>query len=109
MEELEAVTALRRAAKDSADAVNFFRHLHTWFDAFRTLKMIHWLTNRWLPRRELGACLRDASFLAHSVTGTEDLELLRQNLYTRELQLSSCRGIGFPGWEHRGVASAASP
>ncbi len=49
LEESGATQALQHALKQSSDATQFNRQMHTWFDAFRTLKLIHYLRDRHLP------------------------------------------------------------
>jgi len=49
LEESGASQALRHALTHSSNAEQFKRHMHTWFDAFRTLKLIHHLRDQHLP------------------------------------------------------------
>jgi hypothetical protein len=49
LEELGAAGALQHALRQSSDAGQFNRQMHTWFDAFRTLKLIHYLRDHHLP------------------------------------------------------------
>jgi hypothetical protein len=49
LEAMGAAKALRHALKQSSDAAQFERQMHTWFDAFRTLKLIHYLREHYLP------------------------------------------------------------
>lgn len=44
-----AQAALQHALKQSSDEIQFSRQMHTWFDAFRTLKLIHYLRDHHLP------------------------------------------------------------
>ena len=41
--------ALEHAFRQSKDQHQFERQMHTWFDAFRTLKLIHFLRDKYLP------------------------------------------------------------
>jgi hypothetical protein len=41
--------ALQHALKQSSDEAQFSRQMHTWFDAFRTLKLIHYLRDHQFP------------------------------------------------------------
>lgn len=43
------VKALEHALRQSSDEKQFKRQMHTWFDAFRTLKLIHYLRDHHLP------------------------------------------------------------
>jgi len=49
LEESRATEALQHAFRQSSDANQFKRQMHTWFDAFRTLKLIHHLRDHHLP------------------------------------------------------------
>ncbi len=48
------------------------RHIQTWFDGFRSLKLIH-ACRRWLPDRPLNECLRNAHWLAPTLTDKLDI------------------------------------
>ena len=49
LEQLGATQALQHALRQSSDIGQFNRQMHTWFDAFRTLKLIHYLRDHHLP------------------------------------------------------------
>ncbi len=49
LEEIGAASALQHAFRQSSDSKQFKRQMHTWFDAFRTLKLIHYLRDHQLP------------------------------------------------------------
>jgi hypothetical protein len=49
LEDCGAADALEHAFRQSSDAAQFNRQMHTWFDAFRTLKLIHHLRDHYLP------------------------------------------------------------
>jgi hypothetical protein len=49
LEKSGAAEALQHAFRQSSDAIQFNRQMHTWFDAFRTLKLIHHLRDHHLP------------------------------------------------------------
>lgn len=55
--------AIVKFLKISSNEHVFMRHLHTWFDAFRTLKFIHQLTNDFYPLIPLKKALEKASFI----------------------------------------------
>ena len=46
---IKAEQALEHAFRQSKNLQQFTRHIHTWFDAFRTLKLIHALRDSHLP------------------------------------------------------------
>ena len=79
-------SALRRIRAISRDPYTLARHLHTWFDAFRTLKLIHRLS-RLFPKRELLDALRAASFTRKYATAVDNLETLRRSLMHLEYRL----------------------
>ncbi|MFO1519131.1 MAG: hypothetical protein U1F57_05645 [bacterium] len=49
LRQMEAFPAFGEAASRSSDAQTLKRHLHTWFDAFRTLKFVHGLRDACFP------------------------------------------------------------
>ena len=50
LEKMEAIEAMREAiGRSGGDAATMRRHFHTWFDAFRTLKLVHALRDGGLP------------------------------------------------------------
>jgi hypothetical protein len=79
-------SALRRIRAISRDPQTLARHLHTWFDAFRTLKLIHRLS-RLFPKRELLDALRAAPFTRKSAIAIDNLEVLRRSLMELERPL----------------------
>ncbi len=56
-EMLGAPHALQSARTSRRDAASRRRHLHEWFDAFRTLRFVHEVTNAQLPRQAFAAVL----------------------------------------------------
>ena len=61
--ELNIERALAHAFEHSRNKEAFFRHMHTWFDAFRTLKFIHGLRNYALPSLPIDQALTGAEFI----------------------------------------------
>jgi hypothetical protein len=55
--------AIAKFLKISSNENIFMRHLHTWFDAFKTLKFVHQLTNDFYPLIPLKKALEEASFI----------------------------------------------
>lgn len=49
LRELRAFEALEVAARTRPDCASLARHVHTWFDAFRTLKFVHVARDKFLP------------------------------------------------------------
>ena len=82
------LSAALHARQISHDASTMARHVHTWFDAFRTLKLIHRLT-RSFPKVELLDAIRHSPFLEGLAKAADDLEKLRRTLAERHLHASS--------------------
>jgi hypothetical protein len=82
------LSAASHARQISHDASTMSRHLHTWFDGFRTLKLIHRLT-RFSPKVELLDAIRHSPFLEGLAKAADDLEKLRRTLAERHLHASS--------------------
>ena len=49
LKEIKTEQALEHAFRQSRSLDQFMRQMHTWFDAFRTLKLIHFLRDLYLP------------------------------------------------------------
>jgi hypothetical protein len=62
LQELKVEKALEHAFRQSADLDQFSRQMHTWFDAFRTLKLIHALRDRILPTISLATLESNQTF-----------------------------------------------
>jgi hypothetical protein len=77
------LSALRHAQRISRDTATMLRHLHSWFDAFRTLKFVHQLT-RIFPKVELLEAIRTARFVGNGSAQLEDLQQLRLALVDLE-------------------------
>ena len=64
--------ALEHAFRQSNNLDQFTRQVHTWFDAFRTLKLIHFLRDGYLPSISY-ARLEANSGYQHLLTRDSDL------------------------------------
>jgi len=53
---------LGHAFSHSGSLEQFLRHMHTWFDAFRTLKLIHTLRDQYLPSVHLAGLVGNGVF-----------------------------------------------
>lgn len=60
---IKAEQALEHAFRQSGELDQFTRQMHTWFDAFRTLKLIHFLRDHGLPSVNLAQLRRNKAFL----------------------------------------------
>jgi len=86
------LSAASHARQISPDASTMARHLHTWFDAFRTLKLIHRLTHSF-PKVELLDAIRRAPFLEGIAAQATDLEQLRRMLADRDHSAARARAL----------------
>ncbi len=68
-----AFEAVRTAAMEAREPAALLRRLHTWFDAFRTLKLIHALRDGGFPSLPWRQALAEAPF-THLVAETDDEE-----------------------------------
>jgi hypothetical protein len=53
--------ALAHSLRQSSDSGRFTRHMHTWFDGFRTLKLIHYLRDHHYPSLSVEALAGEGS------------------------------------------------
>ncbi|MFY9550917.1 MAG: hypothetical protein WAU32_07190 [Thermoanaerobaculia bacterium] len=89
LERMKAFAAVRQAIERSkGDPRTMLRHFHTWFDAFRTLKLVHALRDGGLPSIGWREALAEAPFTGVSSWTVEDPEPLRRTLAAAELRLS---------------------
>jgi hypothetical protein len=89
LNEMEAFEMCARLLRSSKEREVKRRHLHLWWDAFRTLKFIHALRNKGYPSLPFSEALSEASFLkVHPSLEKEDWEGLRHHLAHRERTLS---------------------
>lgn len=88
LEKMGAFTAMRAAIARSGDAPTMLRHFHTWFDAFRTLKLIRALQSGGLPALPWRSALAEAPFTGLSASTQEDPEVLRRALAGEEALLA---------------------
>jgi hypothetical protein len=85
---LHAFEAIRKAVGKSGDEKTLRRHLHTWFDAFKTLKLLHALRDAGLPSLPWREALAEAPFTGLSASTQEDIDTLRRFLAGEERKLA---------------------
>jgi hypothetical protein len=73
---LGAPEAIASAMRRSTTPAALGRHLTTWFDAFRTLKLLHMLQRSGFAPRPWAEVLRDAPFIPEPCDDREDLNHL---------------------------------
>jgi Glycosyl transferase family group 2 len=81
--------AIAQARGKSSDPPTLRRHLHTWFDAFRTLKLAHALRDGGLPSLPWREALAEAPFAGLSSSTEDEPEELRRVLAEEERRLSA--------------------
>jgi hypothetical protein len=98
LERLGAARAIAEARARSGDAATLRRHLHTWFDAFRTLKLAHALRDGGLASLPWREALAEAPFTGLSASTEDEPERLREALEVEEAKLSAS-AAGVPAME----------
>jgi len=89
LERMGAFPVMREAIERSGDAASMLRAFHTWFDAFRTLKLIHALRDGGLPSLPYVEALAEAPFTGLTSTTEDDVEWLRRALAAEERTLAA--------------------
>ncbi len=88
LEGLGVARAIGQSRERSSDAATLRRHLHTWFDAFRTLKLAHALRDGGLASIPWREALAEAPFTGLSSSTENEPEALRAALADAERGLS---------------------
>jgi hypothetical protein len=97
LDALSAREVLAEAARESSAESALWRRLHTWFDAFRTLKLVHALRDEVFPEVPWQVALSTAPFaLAEEPGRAEEPVLAGCALIERELALRSRVGPTLP-------------
>ncbi|MCA1580780.1 MAG: glycosyltransferase family 2 protein [Acidobacteria bacterium] len=92
--EMGAFEAVRLAAAEAREPAALQRRLHTWFDAFRTLKLVHALRDEGFPSLPWRQALAEAPFTdLVSAPEDEETETLRIRLAARERTLPLKAGV----------------
>ncbi|HEY6050221.1 MAG TPA: hypothetical protein VIZ58_03165, partial [Thermoanaerobaculia bacterium] len=95
LREQDAFSAVREAAAATRERDALLRRLHTWFDAFRTLKLVHALRDAGLPSIPWRQALAEAPFTNLSSSTDDETDALRLAL-AREERLLSATPAGVP-------------
>lgn len=93
LEKMGAFAALREAIAKSNGPATMLRHFHTWFDAFRTLKLIRGLQSGGLAALPWREALAEAPFTGLSASTQDDPETLRALLAAEERRLPRETGV----------------
>jgi hypothetical protein len=95
IEKMKAIEAMREAIAGSGDGATMRRRFHTWFDAFRTLKLIHALRDGGLPSLPWRQALAEAPFAGLAASTQDESEPLRRALSAEERTLAETpAGVG---------------
>jgi hypothetical protein len=86
--EMGAFEVVREAVAQSAGEQWLLRRLHTWFDAFRTRKLVDYLRDAGLTSLPYREALSEAPFTGLSSSTDDDLEVLRSVLVEEERTLA---------------------
>lgn len=81
--EFKLKDVLNNCLKMSKDSYTLNKHINTWFDAFKTLKVINYLSRNKYEMSVWSDALKQASFIPE-VNFNDDLEKIRENLYLFE-------------------------
>ena len=87
LEEMGAFQAVREAIPLSNDEGTLLRHLHTWFDALRTVQLIHALRDGGLASIGWLQAVTEAPFTGLTDSTEEDPEEFRKALFAEERRL----------------------
>jgi hypothetical protein len=93
LEEAGAWQALAEAERQTRSPQPLRQRLHEWFDAFRTLKVIHALRERSLSSLPFREALVKAPFLPSGVAPDAPVDELRQAFRRAQAQLASAVGV----------------
>jgi len=94
LERLQVRAVLAESAREAPTELQLYRRLHTWFDAFRTLKLIHALRNEVFPALDWRSALKQAEF-CRDLSG-DDPEAARDALRLQERELAPVLGPTLP-------------
>jgi hypothetical protein len=95
-----AFEAVREAIAATKDADALRRRLHTWFDAFRTLKLVHALRDAGFPSMPWRQALTEAPFTNLTASTEDETDVLRRELAVEESKLAATKaGVpALPEW-----------
>lgn len=92
---LGAWPAFEAAARAVRSPEALYRRLHTWFDAFRTLKLVHALRARGLPSVPFRDALARSELCGAAQARGLDVAALRELLARKEAEFSPITGFPF--------------
>jgi len=89
LDRMGAFAAIQDAIARSSDEATLLRHLHTWFDALKTVQLLHALRDGGLPSIGYLQALTEAPFTGLTSSTEEDTEALRRQLLVEENTLAA--------------------
>ena len=89
LDRMGAFAAIQEAIARSSDEATLLRHLHTWFDALKTVQLLHALRDGGLPSIGYLQALTEAPFTGLTSSTEEDTEALRHQLMVEEKALAA--------------------
>jgi hypothetical protein len=94
LDRMGAFAAIQDAIARSSDEATLLRHLHTWFDALKTVQLLHALRDGGLPSIGYLQALAEAPFTGLTSSTEEDTETLRRQLVVEErTQAATAAGL----------------
>jgi len=95
LDHMGAFPAIQDAIARSSDEETLLRHLHTWFDALKTVQLLHALRDGGLPSVGYLQALAEAPFTGLTASTEEDTEALLLQLIAEERALAATpAGVG---------------
>src|SRR5258706_707435 len=89
LDRMGAFQAIQDAIARANDEPTLLRHLHTWFDALKTVQLLHALRDAGLPSIGYLQALTEAPFTGLTSSTEEDPEPLRRQLIAEETPLAA--------------------
>jgi hypothetical protein len=93
LNELGAWQALEQAAQQTLTESSLFTRLHTWFDGFRTLKLVHGLRRRGLVSLPFREALADSWCCTPAQAGHATVDELRKLLLDQNTESAHALGL----------------
>ena len=94
LDDLGAWPALEQAAAQCHGSAALLGRLHTWFDAFRTLKLVHGLRGRGWPSLPFRDALAASACCSSEQARQATIDELRALLLEREAARAALLGVG---------------
>ena len=86
LQDLGYLDALSKRITGASNSTQARTRAHTYFDAFKTLKLVHQLRDTCCPEVTIWDALRNAPFITNDIEASSDLDAIRAYLLQREMQ-----------------------